>query len=89
MGKFGGVRAAVQLKSMASEIGTLVCSYNTCIAEAHRIIDAEGNEIPGSDEKSPITESFVIGRGELATVAQALCKERKLMEERKKSKAKM
>lgn len=91
MGKFGGVRAAIQVRTMVSELGVLVCSNSPSIAEAHQVIDPEGNEIPQADESTPITATLTQAREELAFVARALTKERKLEEEKKpkKTKAKM
>jgi len=85
MGKFGGSRAAVQLRSLVAEAGAVVCPSALSIAEAHIFMDEEGNEIAG-DGNTPITDNFQRAKNDLLFVGRALLKERQAMASAKASK---
>lgn len=90
MGKFGGSRAGVQLLALAAEIGTLPCSVQTNIIEAHITLDKQGKEIPpanwGEDSTPPITLGFQKAKKEFLFVGRALASARLAADEEKKRK---
>ncbi|EDV20410.1 Chromate reductase [Trichoplax sp. H2] len=57
MGQYGGMRAAMQLRSMLGEIGSLSTSYIFGVPKAHQMFDEEGN--PLNDYMNTSYQKFI------------------------------
>lgn len=74
-GQFGGVRAATQLRAMAGEIGTIQCSNIFIVPEAHKALDAQGNDTGAPHKKTgktPLEASFATCSKEFSIAARSL-----------------
>jgi chromate reductase len=73
MGKFGGTRALVSMRSLVSEIGTVTCSNTFSVAEAHLSLSENGEEIV-LDQKAGkvLTDAFAKCSKEFIFVLEAL-----------------